>query len=222
MRLLALLVAFAALVAGAPSSRGAATSALDPLAAAVSARLDATSGDTRAGRVRLRRLSVLGDRIAEPRSTLSEDMIVARWVGLALRRWFHRDAEFAPLYVGAVEALATTADDERRRVAAWTGKLGDAAREATLAARLRGIAAVFARANRSGGLVGKLRHFGEACARLERTRDELDLSGDPPIGAAMPDFALLDVNPNSPTYQRNVSPRDFLGMASAWYFGHAT
>ena len=38
----------------------------------------------------------------------------------------------------------------------------------------------------------------------------------------VPDFALVDVNPNSATYNETVSPRDFLGKTSAWYFGHAT
>jgi hypothetical protein len=38
----------------------------------------------------------------------------------------------------------------------------------------------------------------------------------------VPDFALVDVNPNSATYNQQVSPRDYLGQISAWYFGHAT
>lgn len=38
----------------------------------------------------------------------------------------------------------------------------------------------------------------------------------------VPDFELVDVNPNSETYNQTVSPRDFLGQISAWYFGHAT
>ena len=36
------------------------------------------------------------------------------------------------------------------------------------------------------------------------------------------DFALLDVNLTSETYNHQVSPRDYLGQVSAWYFGHAT
>ena len=39
---------------------------------------------------------------------------------------------------------------------------------------------------------------------------------------AVADFSLTDVNPNSSTYGQEVSPRDYLGEASAWYFGHAT
>ncbi len=36
------------------------------------------------------------------------------------------------------------------------------------------------------------------------------------------DFSLPDANPTSATYGQNVSPSDYLGKVSAWYFGHAT
>ena len=38
----------------------------------------------------------------------------------------------------------------------------------------------------------------------------------------MPDFSLIDVNSTSATYNRPVSPRDYLKQVSAWYFGYAT
>lgn len=38
----------------------------------------------------------------------------------------------------------------------------------------------------------------------------------------MADFLLRDVNPNSPTFDLDVSPRQLLGSISAWYFGSAT
>jgi hypothetical protein len=44
----------------------------------------------------------------------------------------------------------------------------------------------------------------------------------PKLGTVAPDFAIRDVNPNSPRYDQMVSPRDYLGRVSAWYFGHAT
>ena len=42
------------------------------------------------------------------------------------------------------------------------------------------------------------------------------------IGTLAPDFQLPDVNPNSPTYNTLVSPRQRLNKISAWYFAHAT
>jgi hypothetical protein len=38
----------------------------------------------------------------------------------------------------------------------------------------------------------------------------------------VPDFSVLDVNPNSSTTGQPVSPRNYVGKVSAWYFGHAT
>ena len=43
-----------------------------------------------------------------------------------------------------------------------------------------------------------------------------------PSNDALPDFSLTDVNANSARYQEAVSPRDYLGQTSAWYFGHST
>jgi hypothetical protein len=42
------------------------------------------------------------------------------------------------------------------------------------------------------------------------------------IPVLVPDFAILDANPNSTTSGQLVSPRDHLGRVSAWYFGHST
>lgn len=39
---------------------------------------------------------------------------------------------------------------------------------------------------------------------------------------AVPDFGLLDANPNSPTTGTTIAVRDHLGAVSAWYFAHAT
>lgn len=43
-----------------------------------------------------------------------------------------------------------------------------------------------------------------------------------PASQAMPDFQLTDVNSNSSTYSLPVSPRDYEGTISAWYFGRST
>jgi hypothetical protein len=46
--------------------------------------------------------------------------------------------------------------------------------------------------------------------------------GPLPPAAGLADFSLVDVNPASPTSGRNVSPHDFDGRVSAWYFGHSS
>ncbi len=55
-----------------------------------------------------------------------------------------------------------------------------------------------------------------------------DPSGDQDGGTPTPsvdalsDFTAADVNTASARYQEDVSPRDYLGNISAWYFGHST
>lgn len=44
----------------------------------------------------------------------------------------------------------------------------------------------------------------------------------PTVGQKAADFALPDVNPDSPTYAALLGPAVRAGQASAWYFGHAT
>ena len=54
--------------------------------------------------------------------------------------------------------------------------------------------------------------------------DDVPLTTPPDPGGdqRVPDFALRDVNPTSPTFDQDVSPRQYLGRISAWYFGSAT
>ena len=56
-----------------------------------------------------------------------------------------------------------------------------------------------------------------ACSDEEKCSE----GGNPPSGV-MPDFALTDVNHNSPTHNQVVSPRHFLGRISAYYFTETT
>jgi hypothetical protein len=47
----------------------------------------------------------------------------------------------------------------------------------------------------------------------------------PPPGTGpqvVPEFLLVDVNPTSTTNGDDVSPRDSLGLITAWYFASAT
>lgn len=46
--------------------------------------------------------------------------------------------------------------------------------------------------------------------------------GGPSTETELPDFSLRDVNPSSERFDTMVSPRDYQGEISAWYFGHST
>lgn len=41
-------------------------------------------------------------------------------------------------------------------------------------------------------------------------------------GESLSDFALVDVNPNSESYNNTLQFSEFEQRVSAWYFGHAT
>ena len=47
-------------------------------------------------------------------------------------------------------------------------------------------------------------------------------SSAPAAPVFAPDVPLQDVNLSSPTYLANVQASDYVGFASAWYFGRAT
>lgn len=57
-----------------------------------------------------------------------------------------------------------------------------------------------------------------ACGPADSRSDASPIS----LGEVASSFALLDVNPASPRYGQRVSPPDYVGRVSAWYFGHST
>ncbi|MEM8678941.1 MAG: hypothetical protein AAGF97_06300 [Planctomycetota bacterium] len=65
-----------------------------------------------------------------------------------------------------------------------------------------------------------MRHQHSRRLRIETLETRRVLTGG--ILEEVSDFSLIDVNPTSKTYNQPVSPRDYLGQVSAWYFGHAT
>lgn len=44
----------------------------------------------------------------------------------------------------------------------------------------------------------------------------------PDPNVAMPDFTLIDSNENAASFDQEISPRNYLGSISGWYFGHGT
>ncbi len=45
---------------------------------------------------------------------------------------------------------------------------------------------------------------------------------DAALGEKVADFVLEDLNPTSPRFGDALSPRDYLGEVSGWYFIHST
>jgi hypothetical protein len=200
----------------------ATTSALDPLASAVAARLSAIDPHTARERHDQRVLGRIAETLAEPTTSLAGDLQLARRAARRIAGGLRKDAELTPLADTAVDELEALALAERDRLGTWGGHLPDAFDEPLFAGALAAIDRRLARAAERVAAAGRARDLAAACLRMDETRDALGIWGDPPPPPApMPDFALPDVNPASPSYSQQVSPRDYLGKISAWYFGRA-
>lgn len=79
----------------------------------------------------------------------------------------------------------------------------------------------------SGSDTGSAGQGGSAGALADASSDGLAGAAGASADASdvvtiAPDFGLVDLNPSSAHYQATVSPRDYLGQVSAYYFGHST
>lgn len=219
MRVLRLALVLLLLCSGALA---ATTPALDPLASAVADRLAAPDPGTPRARHDRRVLWSIADVLAQPSASLAGDLQLARRASRRIAGGLRKDAELTAIADAAVDDLAALALTERGRLAAWSGHLPQAADEPLLANALAAVDRRLARAAERVRAAGRARELAVACRRMDETRDVLGIWGDPPPGPApMPDFALADVNPASASYAQQVSPRDYLGKISAWYFGRA-
>jgi hypothetical protein len=204
------------------SALAATTTALDPLASAVGDRLAALEPGTPRARHDGRVLERIAATLAKPTTSLAGDLQLVRRAAQRIARGLRQDAELTALADAAVDDLETLALTERGRLATWGGHLPNARDEPLFASALAAIDRRLALASERVAATGRARDLAAACRRMDETRDALDIWGDPPPPPApMPDFALADVNPASPSYAQQVSPRDYLGKISAWYFGKA-
>ena len=65
----------------------------------------------------------------------------------------------------------------------------------------------------------QLLHGGDVVASVAAAEVADEGEGE---GLPVYDFSLVDLNVNSATFNQSVSPRDYKGQVSAWYFGSAT
>lgn len=201
LALASLLLAAVALTAGAGTGTASAT---DGFRAEIETRLESPlrRGQRRAllrARSALSRGGLLAD---EARNGI---LAVRR-----LRRPFRNDAAMAAaetMLAADVEAAVRT---DRDLLDGWRGTLGDETLEAQLADGIERADASLADLDGAPTLVATLRTLREAALDLQ--------SAAPP----QPDFSLPDVNANSATGGRRVSPRDYADVWSAYYFGRAT
>ena len=200
----------------------ATTTALGSLTTLVDSRLASVNPRTARGRHERNVLRRIDRTLREPTTSLAGDLLLARAASRLIDRGLHGDAGLIALADAAIDDLASLAQAERDRLGAWAGRMPDEHDEPRLAAALVAIDRRLGRAAMSTRSAARAGQLARACRRMDATRDVLGIWGDPPpTGIPMPDFSLADVNPASPTFEQQVSPRDYLGKISAWYFGKA-
>jgi hypothetical protein len=152
---------------------------------------------------------------------LLSEVTAAGGVVRALERPLRDDPSAGNLLDALLEDIAAPVQAEFDFLAFHDGTLEDPADERALDAAVRkasrkledlGDAARRARAAR----------LKAACRTVARALDRLGLELPDGLGDPLPDFALVDQNPASATSGQEVSPRDYEGQISAWYFGHST
>ena len=129
-----------------------------------------------------------------------------------------RLARFVPLLVGAFVVWLSPACGEDEPVTPYGN--GVAAAGGTVAQVGAGGAAAGVRGTQPDA--SRAADASDASPEVDAFADAGDAGDTDAAPALMPQFNLVDVNPDSATYQQTLSPSYFKGQVSAWYFGHAT
>lgn len=219
-------ILLSAVLLAAALAPGARSSPLDAVRDAAAAKGEAiglgTKPATKEKRALGRALAVL-DR---PRDGLKDDLRASVPVCRVLDGAFPGDPDLGPALGTALDALRVEVLDFRAALLAWTGRLDSDRAEDRL---LRGILDSDGQVTRSDGeevRAARARLLLGACKTLERTRTAAGIRpptiDGPPFAGLAPDFMLPDVNPNSATSGQGVSPRDYPGQVTAWYFVRTT
>jgi len=219
-----------------PSSAGF-TDALDELATAVTLRESTVDRTTRRGRRRGKALRRSETALARDAGSIGADLRALRRCARELRKAFAGDPEFDALLLGGYGSLNEASLVGRDRLAALMGVVGDERLERKLT---KGVERYDHHADRAARALAAVRvekaaqRLRQACRSVAKTEKQLGLAPldpvvDPPDEPppdddpdAVRDVALLDTNPHSASFGRSVSPREFLGGVSAYYFGHST
>ncbi len=197
-----------------PRPAAAAADALDELAATLHAREATVDGSTARGRRQVQALRRAARRAEKPSPVLLDDLAALKACARKLARPFRGDAELGAALASCRDALAAAARAERDELAARGPEIDDAGDSALLADALLGFDIAHDDAVAEPSPAASAAALRRAVQRLERAEARLGFG-------PLPDFRLVDTNEASPTYGRRISPRDFRGLISAWYFGHS-
>ena len=196
-------------------SLGGFTDALDPLVEAVRARQEVEDGSTRRGRKDYKALVAAENHLLRESSSVGDDLRALSRCAAKLEKRSLVDGLVGPRLEEAIAALEAATHDARDRLADAAGSAGSARGERKLTKALAIYDRNAEKASRSDRFSRRATKLRAGWKRVILTEDKLGL------GAA-PEFALVDTNPSSSEFGRTLSPRDYLGKVSAYYFGHST
>ncbi len=132
-----------------------------------------------------------------------------------LEKRFRDDAEFEPLYGQALADMRVVTDGDRDRLAATAETIDDKRGHIWLTKAVAAYDRKVEKADRTSRASARASKVRAGWKKLSKVEKKLGLASEP-------DFGLVDTNPSSPEFGRTVSPRDYLGKISAYYFGHST
>ena len=171
----------------------------------------------------IRALDKAARHLALASSSVADDLRLAKKTERTLDRRFKGDATFNPLLTSAIDLLEAGAVQLRDGLAAWESEVTAPKDARRLAKAVKRFDRLLAKAHATGDQGKRAGRLRNGCTEIERAAVRIGVDPtDPPVAGRAPSFLLADVNTTSPTYDADVSPRDFLGGVSAWYFGHST
>jgi hypothetical protein len=210
-----------ALLAAAPSP--AAGGRLGLLEAPVAERRASLGGEGGAdARTLDRALAILGS----PGDDLLDDLRDGSRVAGPLDRRFPADPLLEPALEDCWTVLRDDALAERAALVAWMGRTGSDRGERVLLKGIRKATLRMEAGDAAATRAAAAAAWRRGVKAVRKARRVLDLDGGrldpPPFAGLAPDFSLPDANPNSPGSGAAVSPRDGLGLVTAWYFTRVT
>ena len=185
------------------------------LAEAVRQRQETVDGSTKAGRRAYRALVAAEEHLAREALSLGDELRAIGKCAGKLEKRFPGDPQFTPLVDTVVSDLSARAVGDRDTAELWRETLQRKKDLRTLDQALAGFDRHADRAGRATRASARALRLRAAWKKIVRAEEKLGFG-------PKPDFELADVNPSSSSFGRTVTPRDFLGKVSAYYFGHST
>ena len=221
-----LLLLFLVVFGGSPAEAGVTTVALSPVRDAVATRQEVALDDPETPKAVLRALEKSLGLLDRPRTLLEEELRDASKAFRLLDKKLSGDATVTPTLAPALELMKADVRAEYKLLEEWKGHLATRKEEKVLLKMLRRAVRTLEKGLLARNRSLAARQLGKTAKITRKTMEKLGIEGPPPpdvpFSGPAPDFALFDKNPSSASFETEISPGDFAGKITAWYFLEAT